>query len=116
MFCYLDLSLILGNTWLNRPNPHLDWQSGLGWCFSCLISCLRSALPPGQVKEVPEEFPDLSGVPAEYLDLKEVFNKHQVTSLSPHCAYQLYNCFLPRTTPPCGHLYSRSDLERQVMD
>lgn len=43
--------------------------------------CLRSARCPAPSDAVPSEFPGLSGVLLEYLDLKEVFNKAQATML-----------------------------------
>ncbi|KAL0162278.1 hypothetical protein M9458_041674, partial [Cirrhinus mrigala] len=60
--------------------------------------------------------PDLTGVPADYYDLRSVFSKSWATSLPPHrphhCAIEL----LPGTSPPRGHLYSLSGPEREAMD
>ncbi|KAI3358945.1 hypothetical protein L3Q82_014740 [Scortum barcoo] len=61
--------------------------------------------------------PDLTGVPTEYLDFREVFNKAKATSLPPHrpsdCAIDLQP---GTTTPPRGRLYSLSAPEREAME
>lgn len=69
---------------------------------------LSSTVPPTSppLASRDTDFPDLSGVPACYRDLKEVFNKARATSLSPH---HLNNCcitLLPGSSPPRGLLYS----------
>ncbi|XP_047195290.1 uncharacterized protein LOC124851551 [Hippoglossus stenolepis] len=45
----------------------------------------------------PNEFPDLTGVPSEYQDVKEVFNKARATSLPPHHPYDCAIDLLPAT-------------------
>ncbi|KAM9442925.1 calpain-2 catalytic subunit-like [Salvelinus alpinus] len=59
---------------------------------------------------------DLSADPAEYQNLREVFNKARATSLPPHrpdnCAIDL----LRGTTPPRGWLYSLSGPETKAME
>ncbi|KAL2083808.1 hypothetical protein ACEWY4_021581, partial [Coilia grayii] len=80
-FCLIDspqAPLILGSPWLVKHNPHIDWANNkiIGWTPFCHSQCLRSATsfePHGS--EPPEEFPDLSAVPPDYLDLKAVFSK-----------------------------------------
>ena len=61
------------------------------------------------------DFPDLSGIPACYLDLKEVFNKARATSLPPHWLYDCGIDLLPDSSPPTGRLYSLSALEKEAM-
>ncbi len=81
----------------------------MSWCcFSCFfcVLCFAGGPPP----------PDLTGVPAEYCDLRAVFSKSRATSLPPH---RLYDCaidLLPGTSPPKGRLYSLSGPEREAMD
>ena len=65
---------------------------------------------------VPSEFPDLSGVPDVYLDLKEVFNKARATSLPPHRPYDCAIDILPGTSPPRGRLFSLSGPEIKTME
>lgn len=63
-----------------------------------------------------EEYPDLSAVPTEYLDLKPVFSKSRATTLPPH---RLYDCtvkLLPGTSPPKGRLYSLTAPETEAMN
>lgn len=78
--------VVLGFLWLEKHNLQLDWKTGriLQWTTSCLASCLHSApwIPEPEGSDDPV-FPDISKVPKEYLDLKEVFNKAKVTSLPP---------------------------------
>ncbi|KAG1935783.1 retrotransposable element [Pimephales promelas] len=73
-FYILDTPLapiVLGHPWLTRHNPKIDWQ-------------LKS-----------EETVDLSNVPTEYRDLKEVFSKSRADSLPPHRPYDCAIDLLP---------------------
>ncbi len=47
---------------------------------------------------------DLSNVPAEYLDLKEVFSKSRAASLPPHRPYDCAIDLLPGKSLPKGKL------------
>ncbi len=94
--------VVLGHPWLVQHNPHVDWSgnSVLSWSQSCLAFCLGAALSPGSLSSVLlVETADLSGVPAEYHNLCQVFSKSRATSLPPHrpndCAIDL----LPGTSP-----------------
>lgn len=118
----VHLPIILGNSWLVRHNPHIDWSSGkiMGWytLSSCLriassISASTDVSPPAKEEEM---FPDLARVPAEYLDLKEVFSKARATSLPPHCSNFCSIDLITGSAPPCGRLYSPSPPERQAME
>lgn len=63
-----------------------------------------------------EPTPDLTRVPAKYLDFKEVFNKSKAMSLPPH---RLYDCAIdlhPGTFPPKGCLFSLTAPEREAMN
>ena len=110
--------VILGFPWLRRHNPHIDWSSGtiLQWSTHCHAICLKSALSPASGLTVPSEFPDLSQVPKDYLDLKEVFNKARATSLPPHRPYDCAINLLPGTSPPRGRLFSLSVPETKTME
>ena len=61
--------LLLGFPWLRRHNPHLDWTTGaiLGWSPTCHQVCLKQATAT-QSPTCSSPAPDVSGVPAEYLD------------------------------------------------
>ncbi|KAI3368652.1 hypothetical protein L3Q82_025654 [Scortum barcoo] len=111
------LPLILGYPWLRRHNPHVDWLTGaiLGWGSSCHQVCLRQAVVP-QPSHCSSTPPDLKGVPSEYLDFREVFNKAKATSLPPHRPYDCAIDLQPGTTPPRGRLYSLSAPEREAME
>ncbi|KAI3365729.1 hypothetical protein L3Q82_000694 [Scortum barcoo] len=93
--------LILGYPWLRRHNPHVNWLTGaiLGWGSSCHQVCLRQAVVP-QPSRCFSTPPDLTGVPTEYLDFREVFNKTKATSLPPH---RPYDCAI-ETSSPAPHL------------
>lgn len=67
--------LILGHPWLRQHNPSIDWRTGevREWGVDCHQRCLLAATPsvrPGS----PAPPPDLSGVPACYHPLGEVFS------------------------------------------
>uniref|UniRef100_A0A8C6L5X0 Gypsy retrotransposon integrase-like protein 1 n=3 Tax=Nothobranchius furzeri TaxID=105023 RepID=A0A8C6L5X0_NOTFU len=113
-----SIPIILGNTWLQKHNPQIDWCNGkvLQWSAYCHHNCLNYASPPTQSVQDPQEiYPDLCKVPKTYHDLKEVFSKHRATSLAPHhpddCAIDL----LPGTFPPRSHLFSLSIPEQTAM-
>ncbi|XP_016115469.1 tripartite motif-containing protein 16-like [Sinocyclocheilus grahami] len=56
---------------------------------------------------------NLSNVPEEYLDLKEVFSKSRAASLPPHRPYDCAIDLVPGTSPPKGKLYSLPVPERE---
>ena len=109
--------IFLGFPWLSLHNPHVNWSDNiiLGWSWFFLSSCLKSAFMP--VSPSPAaEFPDLSKVPQEYMDLKPVFSKSRAVSLPPHRPYDYAIELLPDTSPPKGRLYSLSPSERGAMN
>lgn len=63
-----------------------------------------------------EEYPDLSAVLVEYLDLKPVFSKSRATTLPPHRPYDCAIELLPGTSPPKGRLYSLTAPEMEAMN
>ncbi len=120
-FHILDSSLtpiVLGHPWLITHNPKIDWQQRavVEWSTKCHESCLVSACSSVSVSVFQEEPVDLSNVPAEYQDLKEVFSKSRAASLPPHRPYDCAIDLLPGTTPPKGKLYSLSVPERGAME
>ncbi|MGL5565622.1 MAG: retropepsin-like aspartic protease, partial [Plesiomonas sp.] len=94
--------VVLGHPWLSRHNPHIDWQlnSVRAWSSFCHASCLLSACSPVVCSVFQKESMDLSNVPEEYLDLKEVFSTSQAASLPPHRPYDCAIELLPGTSPP----------------
>lgn len=111
--------IVLGFPWLSLSNPHVNWSDNtiFGWSLFCLSSCLKSALTPVSPSPATEEFPDLSKVPHEYMDLKPVFNKSHAVFLPPHRPYDCATSFsyprlllalasslLRRRMDPCGPL------------
>lgn len=82
--------VILGIPWLKKHNPHVDWATASirNWSANCHASCLQSAFPArpaGPIKSL--EVIDLTNVPKEYHDLREVFSKDAACSLPPHRPY-----------------------------
>ena len=74
----------LGHSGLRRQNPNIDWStcSIREWGVTCLHSCLKTQSPlPSLLAAAP--FSDISGVPAVYHELRDVFNKAKATSLPP---------------------------------
>ncbi len=84
---------------------------------SCHACCLGVASSPVSVSPVLQvEAADLTGVPAEYLDLRLVFSRSRATSLPPHRPFDCAIDLLPGTSPPRGRLFSLSGPEREAMD
>ena len=110
--------IVLGHRWLAKHNPHVNWDKNtiLGWSPFCMSHCLKSAPCPHSAPEVAEDYPDLSKVPGEYLDLKAVFSKSRATSLPPHRPYDCSIDLLPGSSPPRGRVYSLSTPERLAME
>ncbi len=110
--------VVLGHPWLMLHNPHINWgkDAVFAWGEYCHASCLLSACSPVSCSVFQDDHADLSTVPREYLNLKEVFSKSQAASIPQHhpndCAIDL----LPGTSPPKGKLYSLSTPEREAME
>ena len=81
-----EFPVVLGFPWLNRHNPHIDWSTGsiLELGPTCHATCLLSRNSPVSKSPDPSE---LSNVPTEYLDIKEVFSKQRACTLPPHRSY-----------------------------
>ncbi|XDV33933.1 hypothetical protein PO909_004169 [Leuciscus waleckii] len=110
--------IVLGHPWLTRHNPRVDWlrRSITEWSTKCHESCLVSACLSVPMSVLQEKAVDLSNVPAEYHDLKEVFSKSRAASLPPHRPYDCAIDLLPGKSPPKGKLYSLSAPEREAME
>ncbi len=112
--------IVLGHPWLVRHSPHIGWaeNSVLAWSSFCHKFCLGVASSAGFSCSLfqEEQTADLTGVPAEYLDLRRVFSKSRAASLPPHRPYDCAIDLLPGTFPPRGRLYSLSAPEREAMD
>ncbi len=75
----------IGPSWLTKHKSRIDWgqSSVAAWSESCYASCLVSACSPVSCSPLQDEAVNLSNVPAEYHDLKEVFSKSRAASLPP---------------------------------
>uniref|UniRef100_A0A669C767 ribonuclease H n=1 Tax=Oreochromis niloticus TaxID=8128 RepID=A0A669C767_ORENI len=110
--------LVLGFPWLRQHNPVLDWKEErvLGWGEECHMTCLKAATPIKASNPQPHKSPDLSAIPSEYHDLKQVFCKDQVRSLPSHRPYDCSIDLLPGAPLPTSRLYSLSQPERECME
>ncbi|KAI3357187.1 hypothetical protein L3Q82_015650 [Scortum barcoo] len=104
------------------PTTHI-WTGPEGklldWSFRCHETCSRSALSPATEPAGPCGSPkpvDLSGVPEEYHDLKEVFNKDKAFSLPPHHPYDCTIDLIPGSSLPSSRLYHLSRPESEAME
>lgn len=75
-----------------------------------------SACPSVSCSLLQDEVVNLSNVPAEYRDLKEVFIKSRAASLPPHRPYDCAIDLVPGMSQPKGRLYSLLVPEREVME
>ncbi|KAL0161239.1 hypothetical protein M9458_044964, partial [Cirrhinus mrigala] len=110
--------IVLGHPWLVQHNPRVDWghNSVSAWSDSCYASCLVTACSSVSCSLLQNESVNLSNVPEEYRDLKEVFSKSRAASLPPHHPYDCAIDLVPGTSPPKGKLYSLSAPEREAME
>ncbi len=110
--------VVLGHPWLTQHNPRVDWgrHTVSEWSRACYASCLVSAGFSVCDSVLQEEMGNLSNVPEEYLDLKEVFSKSRAASLPPHRPYDCAIDLVPGMSPPKGRLYSLSVPEREAME
>lgn len=65
---------------------------------------------------LPSTCSDLSKVPAEYHDIRDVFSKAKATLLLPHRPYDCAIKLKPGTSPPKGRIYSLSGQEREATE
>ncbi len=110
-----NASLVLGHPWLDQHNPQVDWSRSqiMSWSQSCHACCLGVASSPVSISPVLQvEAADLTGVPAEYLDLRLVFSRSRATSLPPHRPFDCAIDLLPGTSPPRGRLFYLCGPER----
>ncbi len=76
----------------------------------------RSAIPTSvSISQSPPEEVDLSAVPSEYHDLKQVFSKDRALSLPPHRPYDCAIDLLPGSPLPSKKLYNLSKPEKEAM-
>lgn len=111
--------IVLGHPWLTLHNPDINWASAriVSWSPECHATCLGSALPPSLPFQTPrQEIPDLTSVPVEYQDLRQVFCKQRARSLPPHRRYDCAIDLLPGAPLPKSRLYSLSKPERLAME
>lgn len=110
-----EFPVVLGFPWLRRHNPHIDWATGsiLEWGPTCHATCIFPSSPTKPESLDPVE---LSNVPSEYLDLKEVFSKKRACTLPPHRPYDCSIDLLAGSSPPRGRIFSLSLPERKAMD
>ncbi len=110
--------VVLGHPWLVRHGPHIDWLSDtvFSWSDRCHAVCLVTACSSESCSVLQKESVNLSNVPKEYLDQKEVFSKSRADSLPPHRPYDRAIDIVPGTSPPKGKLYSLSAPEREAME
>jgi len=110
--------VVLGHPWLVKHNPKVDWghNSIAAWSNQCYASCLVSACSSVSSSVLQDEPVNLSNVPQEDLDLKEVFSKSRAASLPPYRPYDCAIELLPGTALPKGKLYSLSVPEREATE
>lgn len=111
--------VIVGLPWLKIHNPLVDWSTAsiVNWSVFCHANCLRSAIPTSvPTSQSPPEEIDLSAVPSEYHDLKQVFSKDKALSLPPHRPYDCAIDLLPGSPLPSKKLYNLSKPEKEAME
>ena len=113
--------VVLGHPWLAKHCPSFDWGKHeiVGWSPFCSSHCLREAHSPvlSSLPSTPANKPsDLSRVPSEYLDLKEVFSKDRAVALPPHRPFDCAVNLQPGAAPPRGRVFSLSRPEHEAME
>lgn len=94
--------VVLGHPWLTPHNPTVDWnQSSISaWSKECYAPCLVSACSAASCVSLQDEMVNLSNVPREFHNMKEVFSKSRAASLPLHLPYDCAIDRVPGTSPP----------------
>ncbi|XP_078518423.1 LOW QUALITY PROTEIN: retrotransposon-like protein 1 [Lissotriton helveticus] len=116
-----QFQLILGLPWLTEHNPKIDWAKRTVDLNSeyCLEHCFHS---PPQEKELGESYclanqpqmiclVELPEIPAQYQDLKSVFDEQEAQKLPPHREYDCTIELEPGASLPCSRIYALSESE-----
>ncbi|KAI3375464.1 hypothetical protein L3Q82_003781 [Scortum barcoo] len=109
-----ELALQLGITWI----PLSKAMSASALDGHLLGTVTNQTEPIHMLLSGSSTPPDLTGVPTEYPDFSEVFNKAKATSLPPHKTDHMTapSTSSPAPHPPEARLYSLSAPERKAME
>ena len=114
-----EFELILGLPWLERHNPVISWSEHtiIRWSDFCLQSCIHT--PILTLGSTSVESPNAEApfeIPSEYIDLKELFNKHNATRLPPHRPYDCAIDLVENPVFPKARIYPLTQEEQKALD
>uniref|UniRef100_A0A803JAE8 Retrotransposon gag domain-containing protein n=1 Tax=Xenopus tropicalis TaxID=8364 RepID=A0A803JAE8_XENTR len=112
--------IIIGLPWLRKHNPIVEWERGKITFSShfCRTNCLSS--PPSACQKLccvafEKPFERFPGLPSEYYDFLDVFDKKGADSLPPHRKYDCPIDLLPGSQIPFGRIYPLAEPELKVL-
>jgi hypothetical protein len=106
----------------DNPVPNISLINAVAFCRACKLegstqfsSYLCSSGVDLCSTKLLSEGPDLSGVPSDYHEFADVFNKGKASQLPPHCPYDLKIDLEEGSAPPLGTIYPLSLVELEAL-
>jgi hypothetical protein len=106
----------------DNPVPNISLINAVAFCRACKLkgsTHFSIYLHPSGVDlhsaKLSSEDPDLSGVPLDYHEFADVFNKGKASQLPPHCPYDLKIDLEEGSAPPLGAIYLLSLVELEAL-
>jgi hypothetical protein len=106
----------------DTSTPNISLINAVAFCWACKLEgstqfsiylCLTGVdLRSATLSSSP---PDLSGVPPEYHEFADIFNKGKANQLPPHCPYNLKINLEDGAAPPLGTIYSLSPIKLEAL-
>jgi len=106
----------------DNPVPNILLINAVAFCRACKLEgstqfsiYLRPSGVDLHSTKLSSKGPDLSGVPSDYHEFADVFDKGKASQLPPHCPYDLKIDLEEGSTPPLGTIYPLSPVELEAL-
>jgi len=114
--------LTLSEPSADNPVPNISLINAVAFCRACKLEgstqfsiYLRLSRVDLRSAKLSSEGPDLSGVPSDYHEFVDVFNKGKASQLPPHRLYDLKIDLEEGSAPPLGTIYPLSLVELEAL-
>jgi hypothetical protein len=106
----------------DNPVPDISLINAVAFCRACKLEgstqfsiYLRPSRVDPHSTKLSSKGPDLSGVPSDYHEFADVFNKGKASQLPPHHPYDLKINLEEGSAPPLGTIYPLSLVELEAL-